>query len=287
MKVVLFCGGQGIRLRDYSDQIPKPMVNVGYRPILWNIMKYYAHYGHKEFILCLGYKADVIKKYFLNYDETLSNDFVYTNGGKDIELQNSDIHDWKITFVDTGLHANIGMRLMQVKKLLQGDEMFLANYSDGLSDLYLPDMVDWFKSQKNKVASFMSCPSTQSFHFVDKQDNGLVNRISHVGSSSLLINTGFFILRNSIFDYMEYGDELVDQPFKRLIENEQLVTWEHKGFWMSMDTFKDKKNIDDIYEQGNPPWEVWNSEEKNGKKLTRKTNQTGNNETSIRLHRFY
>lgn len=270
MKVVLFCGGQGIRLRDYSDQIPKPMVNVGYRPILWNIMKYYAYYGHKDFILCLGYKADYIKSYFLNYDETISNDFVFTNGGKDIELQNSDIHDWKITFVDTGLNTNIGMRLMQVKKYLKDEEMFLANYSDGLSDLHLPTMIDWFKAQKNKTAAFMSTPSHQSYHFVDKKEDGTVYKISHIGSSELLINAGFFILRNNIFDYMEYGDELVDKPFKKLIVEKQLVTWEHRGFWVSMDTFKDKKMIDDIYEQGIPPWQVWKKREKNGRKLTRK-----------------
>lgn len=257
MKVVLFCGGQGVRLRDYSDQIPKPMVNVGYRPILWNNMKYYAHYGHKDFILCLGYKADSIKNYFMNYDETLSNDFVFTNGGKDIHLQNSDIHDWKITFVDTGLTSNIGMRLMQVKEYLKDEEMFLANYSDGLTDLHLPTMINWFEEKKDKVASFASYQSFQSFHFVDKEEDGLVNKISQTGSTSLLINTGYFIFRKNIFDYMEYGDEIVEKPFKRLISERKLVSWEHKGFWMSMDTFRDKKAIDDIYEQGNPPWEVW------------------------------
>jgi glucose-1-phosphate cytidylyltransferase len=270
MKVVLFCGGQGIRLRDYSDQIPKPMVNVGYRPILWNIMKYYAYYGHKEFILCLGYKADIIKNYFLNYDETISNDFVFTNGGKDIQLQNSDIHDWKITFVDTGLNANIGMRLMQVKDYLKGEEIFLANYSDGLTDMHLPAMIDWFKEKNDKTAAFMSTPSYQSYHFVDRQENGIVNKISHVGSSDLLINAGYFILGKDIFDYMEYGDELVDQPFKKLIHQKKLVSWKHQGFWMSMDTFKDKKTIDDIYQQGEPPWEVWKKMETNERKITRR-----------------
>ncbi|SHF43061.1 glucose-1-phosphate cytidylyltransferase [Mariniphaga anaerophila] len=274
MKVVLFCGGQGVRLRDYSDQVPKPMVNVGYRPILWNIMKYYAYYGHNEFILCLGYKADVIKNYFLNYDETISNDFVFTDGGKEIELQNSDIHDWKITFVDTGLNANIGMRLMQVQKYLKNDEMFLANYSDGLSDLHLPSMIDWFKQKEDKTAAFMSTPSHQSYHFVDKKEDGTVNAISHIGSSHLLINAGYFILRNSIFDYMKYGDELVDQPFKRLISQNQLISWEHQGFWMSMDTFKDKKNIDDIYEKGNPPWEVWKEKAKKERKIKRSEKKT-------------
>ena len=108
MKVVLFCGGLGTRLRDVSGEIPKPMVKIGYRPILWHVMKYYAHYGHKDFILCLGYKADVIKDYFLNYNECLSNDFTLTNGGKEVGLRQSDISDWKITFVDTGLKSNIG-----------------------------------------------------------------------------------------------------------------------------------------------------------------------------------
>ena len=135
MKVVLFCGGQGTRLRDYSETIPKPMVNVGFRPILWNIMKYYAYHGHTDFILALGYKADVIKSYFVNYNETLSNDFVYSEGGKQIELLNSDIADWKITFVDTGIQSNIGMRLMRLREYLEGEEMFLANYADGLSQI--------------------------------------------------------------------------------------------------------------------------------------------------------
>jgi glucose-1-phosphate cytidylyltransferase len=266
MKVVLFCGGEGIRLKDYSDQIPKPMVTIGYRPILWNIMKYYATYGHKDFILCLGYRADVIKNYFLHYDETVSNDFIYTKGGQNIELVNSDIEDWKITFVDTGMNANIGMRLMQVREYLKGEKMFLANYSDGLTDLHLPTMVDWFEKKEGKTAAFMAYQPTQSFHIVQRQEDGTVNKISHIGSSGLHINTGYFIFRNDIFDWMEYGDELVDQPFDRLIEKNKLISWEHKGFWASMDTFKDKKNLDDIYAKGNAPWEVWNKMESRVKK---------------------
>ena len=145
MKVVIFCGGLGMRLREYSETIPKPMVPVGYRPILWHVMRYYAHFGHKEFILCLGYKGDSIKKYFLEYDETVSNDFVMSEGGKKVDLLASDIHDWKITFVDTGLNSNIGMRLKAVQPFLEGEEMFLANYSDGVSDLPLPAMIDYFR----------------------------------------------------------------------------------------------------------------------------------------------
>src|SRR4029077_3716052 len=128
MKVVLFCGGLGMRMREYSEAVPKPMVPIGYRPILWHVMKYYAHYGHKDFILCLGYKANVIKQYFLNYDECVSNDFVYSQGGKKLELLTRDIDDWNITFADTGLHANIGQRLRAVRKHLAGEETFLASY---------------------------------------------------------------------------------------------------------------------------------------------------------------
>ena len=261
MKVVLFCGGLGMRLREYSDKIPKPMVPIGYRPILWNVMKFYASYGHKDFILCLGHQADVIKNYFVNYDEKISNDFVYKKGGKEIELLNSDIDDWKITFVDTGINSNIGMRLMSVKEHLEGDEMFLANYSDGLSDLHLPLMIDWFEQQKDITASFVAYQPTQSFHVVRRTDNGLVQNISHIGDSGLYINTGYFILRKDIFDYMEWGDELVNQPFQRLISKDRLSSWEHKGFWASMDTYKDKQTLDEAYAKGKAPWEIWN---KNG-----------------------
>jgi len=257
MKVVLFCGGLGMRLREYSDQVPKPMVPIGYRPILWNIMKYYAHYGHKDFILCLGHKADMIKNYFVNYDETISNDFVYTKGGKNIELLNTDIDDWRITFVDTGINSNIGMRLMQVKDHLKGEEVFLANYSDGLTDLHLPSMVDWFTGQKDKTAAFMAFQPTQSFHVVQRQEDGLVKSISHIGSSGMYVNTGYFILRKDIFEFMEWKDELVNQPFQRLIQKQRLVSWEHKGFWASMDTYKDKQTLDEAYAKGNAPWEVW------------------------------
>lgn len=257
MKVVLFCGGQGTRLRDYSEAIPKPMVNIGYRPILWNVMKYYAHYGHKDFILCLGYKADKIKDYFINYDETISNNFVYTLGGNRIELLSSDIDDWKITFVDTGIESNIGMRLMKVKEYLKGEEMFLANYSDGLTDLHLPKMIEDFKSKPDMVGSFMKYQPNESFHVVETEDSGLVNAIHPISEANLWLNCGYFILKQEIFDYMEYGDELVVEPFKRLIDQKKLTTFKHDGFWRAMDTFKDKMFLDDMQKKGTRPWAVW------------------------------
>lgn len=267
MKVVLFCGGKGTRLRDYSETIPKPMVHIGYRPILWNLMKYYAYYGYKDFILALGYKADKIKDYFINYNETISNDFVFSQGGKDIRLINSDIEDWRITFVDTGINSNIGMRLYQLREHLEGEEMFLANYADGLTDMDLPDMIRHFTRQKDKVASFMTYKPTGSFHTVSADESGQVTSILPIGRTHLWLNAGFFLLRNEIFDYLEYGDELVEEPFQRLIEEQKLTTYHHYGFWQQMDTFKDKMLYDDLESSGNTPWKVWNTgEEKQAKK---------------------
>src|SRR5512135_2125451 len=187
MKVVLFCGGLGTRLRDFSESIPKPMVPVGYRPVLWHVMKYYAHFGHKDFILCLGYKADKIKEYFLNYQESASNDFTMTGGGKNIELASSDIHDWRITFVDTGLKSNIGMRLKLVEKYLQGEEAFLANYSDGLTNMPLPNMIDQFVAS-DKVGSFLCTAPSQTFHVVTLGEGDGVKDIKYVRDAGILVN---------------------------------------------------------------------------------------------------
>ncbi len=173
MKVVLFCGGLGTRLREYTGEIPKPMVKLGYRPILWHLMKYYAHYGHKDFVLCLGYKADVIKEFFLHYEEWISNDFTLSRGGRELTLENNDIDDWKITFVDTGLTANVGERLVAVRKYVEDEEIFLANYADGLTDLDLNVMIEEFQAS-GKVASFLAVPPSQSFHLVDLDLEGEV-----------------------------------------------------------------------------------------------------------------
>jgi glucose-1-phosphate cytidylyltransferase len=258
MKVVLFCGGLGTRLREYSETVPKPMVNIGYRPMLWHVMKYYAHWGHTDFILCLGYRGDVIKQYFLDYEECLSNDFVLSRGGEDIRLFSSDIADWKITFVDTGLHSNIGQRLLRVQHHLEGETMFLANYSDGLSDLSLPVYLEHVARQ-DRVASFLCVKPNQTFHSVSVREDGLVNDIRHVAQTDLLINGGFFAFKPQIFDYIREGEELVQEPFQRLIGKNELFGYRHNGFWACMDTFKDKQAFDDMYARGDTPWQVWSS----------------------------
>jgi glucose-1-phosphate cytidylyltransferase len=256
MKVVLFCGGLGLRIRD-AENIPKPLVQIGYRPVLWHVMKYYAHYGHKDFILCLGYGADVIKKYFLDYSECASNDFVLSCGGKKVELFNSDTHDWRITFADTGINSNIGQRLKAVERYLDGEEEFLANYSDGLTDLPLPQQLEHFR-QQNKIASFLCVLPNLSYHVVSLEANSsLVSGVHAINNGSVMINGGYFIFKKEIFDYIGDKEELVIEPFQRLMQEKQLIGYQHDGFWAGMDTFKDKQQLESLWGSGAAPWQVW------------------------------
>jgi glucose-1-phosphate cytidylyltransferase len=256
MKVVLFCGGLGTRLREHSDTIPKPLVNIGARPILWHLMKYYASYGHRDFILCLGYGGDLIRKFFLNYDPREGEDFVMDHGVAEVGTEESDVPDWRIHVVDTGLHSNIGERLMRVRSLLDGEEMFLANYSDQLSDLPLDRYLSWFTSQ-NAVAGFVAVKPSQSFHLVDMNETGRVAALHPVAETNTWINGGYLVLRREIFDHMNDGDELVGPPFVRLAERQSLVAYRYQGFWKAMDTLKDKIAYDQLDASGTRPWMVW------------------------------
>jgi len=256
MKVVLFCGGLGMRIRESGDDIPKPMVPIGYRPILWHLMKYYAHFGHKNFILCLGHRADVIKKYFLHYEETISNDFVMSNGGRQVDLMNSDISDWRITFADTGITANLGQRLKAVQQYVEDDEVFLANYADGLTDMHLPTLIEQFQ-RVGKIASFVSVRPNLSYHAVSAGGDGLVDEITAITQTNLRVNGGYFLFQRAIFDYLCNGEELVQEPFQRLIAARQLLAHPYDGFFASMDTFKDKQHLEELYARGKAPWEVW------------------------------
>jgi len=276
MKVVLFCGGLGMRIRD-NENIPKPMTTIGYRPLVWHLMKYYAHFGFKDFILCLGYRADYVKNYFLTYNECESNDFTLSEGGRRLELLKSDISDWRITFVDTGLSSNIGMRLKAVEKYLAGEEYFLANYGDGLTDLPLDEQVAHFKTQ-GKVASFLSVRPNLSFHVVHSDEQGRVTALEDIARSHLRINGGFFIFKREIFDYMREGEELVNEPFQRLLERDELLAYRYDGFWQAMDTFKDRQALEARYSNGDAPWEVWKRQE-----LPASTKVTERTETSVQL----
>ncbi len=205
-------------------------------------MRYYAHYGHTEFILCLGYRGDMVRDYFLRYEEAMTNDFTLHAKDRRVELHTRDLDNWKITFVDTGLHSNIGQRLLRVRKYLESDDVFLANYADGLSDLPLDRQIAEF-SERKVVASFAAVRSSQSFHAVHAQPDGIVTRMGAMPEQPLWINGGFFVLRREIFDYMKEGDELVEQPFGRLIAEHKLLAFRWDGFWQCMDTFKDKISL--------------------------------------------
>ena len=258
MKVVLFCGGLGMRIRDAED-LPKPMVHIGYRPILWHVMKYYAHFGHKDFILCLGHRADAIKNYFLNYNECASNDFILSGGAKNLELLNSDIHDWRITFADTGINSNIGQRLKAVEKYLEGEDEFLANYSDGLTDLPLTAAARTFSSA-GQDRQLSVCPAepqlSPGFGGAGQWQPGFRDSC-HRQRRACESMAGFFIFKKKIFEYIRDQEELVIEPFHRLLAEKQLIGYTYDGFWASMDTFKDKQQLEGLYSSGAAPWEVW------------------------------
>lgn len=253
MKVVLFCGGFGVRMGDETQRTPKPMITVGSRPILWHIMKYYAAWGHTEFVLCLGYKADVIKEYFLNYNEAFSNDFVLSNGGRELQLLGSDISEWKITFVDTGTQSSIGDRLRAVEQHIGDDEHFLASYGDGLTDAPLDEMIGRLYAS-DKTALFLSVRPQFSAHVVDVDDDGTVHSIDPLQEANVWINGGFFVFKREIFDYVNEGEELVEDPFRRLIEQDELIGYRYDGFFGPMDTMKDKQRLDALADSGRAPW---------------------------------
>ncbi|CAM4159000.1 glucose-1-phosphate cytidylyltransferase [Nocardia ninae] len=255
MKVVLFCGGYGMRMRDGTDDmIPKPMQLVGPRPLLWHVMRYYAHFGHKEFILCLGYGGLHIKNFFLTYQESVSNDFVMRDGR--VEMLRSDINDWQITFVDTGVESPIGERLRRVREHVGSDERFLANYADVLTDAPLDDMIEKF-TESGAAASMMVVPPQSSFHCVDMKPTGEVKEIMPVSRMPLWENGGYFVLNQEIFDLLPPGGDLVADACGTLAGQGRLFGYRHLGFWKPADTFKERAELDAGYRSGARPWMVW------------------------------
>jgi glucose-1-phosphate cytidylyltransferase len=253
MKVAIFCGGLGLRMGETSARIPKPMITIGDKPILWHIMNYYAQFAVTDFVLCLGYKAEVIKEYFLSYNEALANDFVLSDAGKRIELLQRDIHTWSMTFVNTGLNALIGQRLLAVRPFFEDEELFLATYGDCLTDAPLDTMIETLR-QSDAVGIFLASHPTYNFHIATFDADNRVETLRDVTATDLWINGGYFVFRNEIFDYIRGGEDLVEAPFQRLIAEKKLIAYPYDGFWAPMDTLKDKNELETLLEAGQAPW---------------------------------
>jgi glucose-1-phosphate cytidylyltransferase len=258
MKVVLFCGGLGMRMRDGAMSAPKPMAMIGDRPLLWHVMRYYAHYGHRDFVLCLGYGAQAVKDFFLSYDETRSNDFVLQGTG-DVELFKTDIADWRITFVDTGLRSEIGERLRRVRRFVEGEEMFLANYADVFTDALLPDMISRFTASDAAI-SMLAVPLQSSHHMLDIDDSGVVTQVMPLRDLRQWENGGYFVLRPEVFDYLAEGEDLLGDAVPRLVQQGKTLAHPYKGFWITADTVKERAELEEMYHRGNCPWMVWDPE---------------------------
>ena len=253
MKVVLFCGGLGTRIREYSENIPKPMVPIGHHPILWHVMNYYSQYGHRDFVLCLGYKANVVRDYFLTVKRWTYSDVQISDFGRQVEVLGEVPPDWRVSLVDTGIWRNIGERLVAVKNFVKEEEMFLANYSDGLTDAPLPEMIDRFK-RSGKIGCFIAVHPPFNFHLAEFDDHDTVSQLRSSQEINLWINGGYFIFRSEIFDYIKDREELVLDPFNRLIKKGQLMAYKYEGFWRAMDTLRDRQVLEEMIERGETPW---------------------------------
>lgn len=257
MKVVLFCDGPRTGIREFSEGMPRCMDTIGYQPVLWHLMKYYAHYGHRDFVLCLGHKGEVIKDYFVKREIYISHDFVLSGGYVNGLRRDSD--EWNITFVDTGTASNTAQRLLAIKKYVEQEDFFLANYSDALTDVYLPDLIEKFKRQ-NKVAQIMVAKSSGNVHFATMDDDyKTVTRIHSLGHSKhLWVNAGFFVFSNRIFDFVDPTGELTEKTFPILSRTKQLAAYPHRGVFLSMDSFHERELLEKMYDSGHAPWQVWN-----------------------------
>jgi glucose-1-phosphate cytidylyltransferase len=256
VKVVIFCGGLGLRMRASEDSAPKPMMPIGHRPVLWHVMRYYAHFGHNEFVLCLGFGARAVKDYFLDYRETHSNDFVLSKSGEHVELLGSDISEWRITFVDTGVDTAIGERLRRVQRFLDDDEVFLANYGDVLTDAPMNDIVDQVLAS-DATASLLAVRPQDSFHVVDIDGASRITGFTPVSDMPMRINGGYFVLKQDIFDYLDEGEDLVMDAYARAAGDGRMLAIPYDGFWATMDTLKERSRLEDLYRTGQCPWAVW------------------------------
>lgn len=255
-QVVILCGGRGTRLREETEFKPKPLVEIGGYPILFHIMKHYAHFGYQSFVLCLGYKGWMIKEYFLNY-EYMNSDFTITlSKERQIEVHGAGrVADWQVTLADTGLQTMTGGRIKRIEKYLTGDTFF-ATYGDGLSDLDLHELVKFHK-QKGRIATVTGVHPISRFGEIEANDQGIAHYFGEKPRLDDFVSGGFFVFDRRIFDYLDENSVLEEEPMRQLTKEGQLAVYPYEGFWTSMDTYRDYLELNKIWEKGRPQWKLW------------------------------
>lgn len=253
--VVILCGGMGTRLREETEYKPKPMVEIGGKPILWHIMKIYAHYGFNDFILCLGYKGSILKEYFFNYDLMCNDCTVQLGQESSIAYQNNhQEQNFKVTLVDTGLHTMTGGRIKRIEQYINTDT-FMVTYGDGLADINIQELTTFHYSH-NKMATLTATRPPSRFGILDLGDNGKVNRFREkVGTE--WINGGFFVFNRKVFDYLEQDSTLEQAPLEKMADGGQLMAYRHEGFWIGMDTYREYEMLNQMWDLEKAPWKVW------------------------------
>jgi glucose-1-phosphate cytidylyltransferase len=256
MKVVLLAGGFGTRLSEETHLKPKPMVEIGGKPILWHIMKIYAAHGFNEFVICLGYKGYVIKEYFANYYLHQS-DVTFNMVDNDMEIHSSSAEPWKVTLVDTGLHTMTGGRVKRVKPYLN-NEPFMLTYGDGVSDVNIKELVKTHKAHGKKVTVTSVQPSGRFGALDISDDNQVLSFLEKPKGDGSWINGGFFVCEPSVLDYIDEDSTIFEQaPLMNLAKEGEMMTYKHDGFWQPMDTLREKDNLEKAWQSGNAPWKIW------------------------------
>jgi len=260
MKVVILCGGHGTRIRGVADDVPKPMIPIGRFPILWHIMKHYARHGHRDFVLCLGYKGQVIKDFFLNYETHVQDFTIHLGERRQIEFHTAHAEtDWRVTHADTGLDAMTGARLRRIQAHVSGEDDFLLTYGDGVGDIDLSALMAFHRSH-GKILTVTGVRPPGRFGELTAGQDGLVTAFAEKPQTTAgLISGGFFACKPQLFDYLDDRESLTfeNEPMHRLVADRQLMVFEHQGFWQPMDTQRDYQFLNGLFASGKAPWVTW------------------------------
>ncbi len=257
MKVAILCGGRGTRLKEETEVRPKPLVEIGGRPILWHIMKIYAHYGFNEFVLCLGYKGRMIKEYFLNY-EMMASDLTLKLGSNDVKIYDqSQEKDWMITFAETGEGAQTGARVKRIEKYIEGD-LFMLTYGDAVANIDIRNLLEFHKSH-GKIGTITGVHPSSRFGELVIKDKQVEQFTEKPQIKEGFINGGFFVFNKKFFDYLEGDDNyyLEREPLEKLALDKKLMVYTHEGFWQCMDTYRELEILNNLWRSSKPPWKVW------------------------------